>query len=167
MGNEFVVKRNNAVYLRMLIVSLLGMIVSVLYYARLLVDSSLFMMILDSIIFVMFFFVFFVAIKKMFNRKPALSITSDGIIDDISLANAGEVPWKEIKSVKLEKYLNNEQILIALHNSEKIIEDLPYFKKKMVNQQFVDTGAVIVINPKMIKGKPQEIVSKIKKRAKV
>jgi hypothetical protein len=37
----------------------------------------------------------------------------------------------------------------------------------MVNQQFVDTGAVIVINPKMIQGKPQDIVSKIKRRAKV
>ena len=125
------------------------------------------MMTLISMIAVFFLFVVFTSSRMLINRKPALSITQEGIIDYVSLASAGKIPWKEIKSVKLEHYINSKQILIALHHPEKIMKDLGFMKRKMVNQQLVDTGAVIVINPKMILGKPQEIVNKIKRKARV
>lgn len=167
MVKEFHVERNKGFHLRLFIISLIGAAVSVYYYLGKLADSSLLMMILTSLITVFFLYVIYTSSKMLFNRKPALSLTSEGLIDSISLASAGEIPWKEIKSVKLEHYINADQILIGLHHPEKIIENLGYMKKRMVNQQLLDTGAVIVINPKMIKGKPQEIVNRIKRRAKV
>ncbi len=167
MASEIHIKRNKALHIRLFIISLLGAVVSIFYYLERLSNASLFMMMLTSMIAVFFLFVIFTSSKMLINRKPALSLTQNGLVDYVSLAAAGEVPWKEIKSVKFEHYINSDQILIALHHPEKIIEKLSFMKRKMVNQQFVDTGAVIVINPKMIQGKPQDIVSKIKRRAKV
>ncbi len=167
MASELHVKRNKALHLRLFIVSLVGAIVSIFYYIEKLSNSSLMLMIVTSLIAVFFLFVIFTSSKMLLNTKPALSITNEGLIDSISLASAGSIPWKEIKSVKLEHYINSKQILIGLHHPEKIISKLGYMKRKMVNQQLVDTGAVIVINPKMIKGKPQDIVNKIKRRARI
>lgn len=167
MATDFHVKRNKALHIRLFIISLLGAVISIFYYLERLSDTSLFLMMLTSIIAIFFIFVIFTSSKMLINRKPALSLTTNGLIDSVSLASAGEVPWKEIKSVKFEHYINSDQILIALHNPEKIMEKLSFMKRKMVNQQLVDTGAVIVINPKMIQGKPQDIVNKIKRRAKV
>jgi len=167
MASEVHVKRNKALHIRLFLIALVGIVVSVFYYMIQLANSSLVWMMITSAIAILFLFVLVTSLRMLLNKKPALSLTSDGIVDSISLASAGVIPWKEIKSVKLETYLNSPQILIALHHPEKIMEKLSYMKKRMVNQQFVDTGAVIVINPKMIHGKPQELVNKIKRRARV
>lgn len=103
-------------------------------------------------------------LKRVVQRNPVLVINSNELIDKISIAKVGSIPWKQVKSVKIDKYLNREHILIAISNSQEIIDKLPYFKRKMVEQQFLDTGAVIVIDPKMINGNPKDIVTKIKNR---
>ncbi len=167
MAGDYHIKRNKALHIRLLVLSLLGAGVSIYYYLERLIGASFFMMLLTSMITIFFLFVVFTSSKMLLNRKPALSLTKTGLIDYVSLASAGEIPWKEIKSVKFEHYINSQQILIALHHPEKIIENLSYMKRKMVHQQLEDTGAIIVINPKMIHGKPQEIVNKIKRRAKI
>ena len=167
MPSEIHVKRNKALHIRLFLIALVGLVFSVLYYIIQLANSSLLWMMITSVIALLFIFVLVTSLRMLLNRKPALSLTNEGITDSISLASAGTIPWKEVKSVKLETYLNSPQILIALHHPERILEKLGYVKKRMVNQQLVDTGAVIVINPKMIQGKPQDIVNNIKRRARV
>ncbi len=167
MAKEIEIKRNKAVYTRIFIIALLGLISSIFYYLSILADSSLLWMIIISATSVLFLIMLVSSTRMLINNRPALKLTSEGIEDRISLASAGKIKWQDIKSVKLEHYLNSEQILISIKEPQKLIESLPYFKRKMVNQQFIDTGAVIVINPKMIKGKPKDIVQKIKRRARI
>lgn len=168
MSKDIEIKRNYAVYWRMFFLAIFGMVVSVFYYITQIVESSLLWMISTSIIAFVFLAIFISALRVLLNRTPAISITAEGINDSVSLAKGAEmIPWKEVKSVKYETYLNNDHILIALHHPELVLSKLSAIRKKMVNQQYEDTGAVIVINPKLIKAKPKELVEKIRKRARI
>lgn len=168
MAKDLQVHRNYGLHYRILLVGILGTGCSAyLYYSQLYSASpSLVWMVLLTISGFSFFFLFANSIKRILVRKPALELLDSGLIDQISIAKVGMIPWKNIKSVKYEEYLNREHILIAIDKSQEIIEKLPVIRKKMVNQQFVDTGAVIVIDPKMINAKPEELVASIKKRLK-
>lgn len=151
----------------MLILAILGSSITIFYYMIELSTASFLWLVTISCAVVLFLALLVTAIKKLIIRTPAFSITDNGLVDDISLARAGIIPWNKIKSVKYEKYLNDKYIMITIQDAQKIIDALPFFKRKMVNQQYVDTGALIVVNPKMIKGKPEDIVAKIKRRARV
>ncbi len=153
--------------MRMFALGLVGLLIMIPYYITQIPSGSLLWLICVSTAGVLFAVLLGTSIYRLLKNSPAISLTNSGLIDSISLAGAGVIPWNEVKSVKYEKYLNQEQILIVVSNSEKIINSLSYFKKNMVNQQFKDTGAVIVINPKLIKTDPKDLVSKIKRRARV
>ncbi|MDA9773984.1 hypothetical protein N9B82_03415 [Saprospiraceae bacterium] len=167
MGKELHFKRNNAVYIRIFVLSIIGSATMVLYYMLEMGTASFLWLMILSFLTVLFLMMLFFSSKKLIKRSPAFSLTDNGLVDDISLAQIGIIPWKNIKSVKYEDYLNQKHIMIEVKDSPKIIESLPFFKRKMVNQQFIDTGAVIVVSQKMIKGKPEELVTKIKRRARV
>lgn len=161
------VPRKKAVYIRIFLLALAGLGFSTVFYLTKVVESALVWMIISSVAMLLFAVMLFFSTKNLLKKTPALSITSKGIVDNISLAQANEIPWKEIKSVKYETYLKDKQILIGVHHPEKILEGLPYMKHQMVKQQLTDTGAVIVINPKLIKGNAAELAKKIKQRARV
>ena len=167
MGKELHFKRNNAVYIRIFVLSIIGSATMVLYYMLEMGTASFLWLMVLSFLTVIFLMMLFFSSKKLIKRSPAFSLTDNGLVDDISLAQIGIIPWKNIKAVKYEDYLNQKHIMIEVKDSLEIIERLPFFKRKMVNQQFIDTGAVIVVSPKMIKGKPEDLVTKIKRRARV
>ena len=167
MGKEIHFKRNNSVYTRMLVLSIFGTVIMTIYYLQELSTASFLWMFILSLFGFMFLAMLGTSVVKLLKNAPALSLTDSGLVDRISLANMGSIPWRSISFVKYDDYLNQKQILIGVKESEKFINKLPFLKRKMVNQQFVDTGAVIVVSPKMIKGKPEDVVSQIKRRARV
>lgn len=160
-----IVKRNLGLQVRILFVALIGLALTAYNYLSQLEDPSLIWMILLTLSAVLMLALFVHAARNLIIQKPALVLTKEGLVDHISLARAGLIPWKSIKSVKAEKYLNREHILIEVSDAQSIIEKLPYVRKKMVDQQFRDTGSVIVIDPKTIKTPSSQLVKMLKKRA--
>ena len=159
-----IVKRNLGLQVRILFVALIGLALTAYNYLSQLEDPSLIWMILLTLSAVLMLALLVHAARNLIIQKPALVLTKEGLVDHISLARAGLIPWKSIKSVKAENYLNREHILIEVSDAQSIIEKLPYVRKKMVDQQFRDTGSVIVIDPKTIKTPSSELVKMLKKR---
>lgn len=164
---EGIIKRNLGLHVRILFVSAAGLGLTAYNYLGQLENPSLVWMILLTVVAVLMLALFINAVRVLIIRKPALVMTKDGLVDHISIARAGLIPWKNIKSIKAEKYLNREHILIEVSDSQLIIEKLPYVRRKMVDQQYRDTGSVIVIDPKTIQTKSSELVKMIKKRSKL
>lgn len=164
---EGIIKRNLGLHVRILFVAVIGMALTAYNYLSQLENPSLIWMILLTASAVLMLVLFVNAARVLIVRKPALVITKEGLVDHISIARAGLIPWNSIRSIKAEKYLNREHILIEVSDSQSVIDKLPYVRQKMVDQQFRDTGSVIVIDPKTIQTKSSDLVKIIKKRAKV
>ena len=63
-------------------------------------------------------------IKKIFDKKPGLSINEKGIWDNSSGVSAGLVEWKDILGLRKVNVSGTRFILIDVHNPEKYINNI-------------------------------------------
>jgi hypothetical protein len=69
------------------------------------------------------------AIIKLFDRKPGLIITKEGIIDNSSAVAAGLVRWDNVKDIKYTNIMGTRIIALPLHNPELVLTRQKGIKK--------------------------------------
>jgi hypothetical protein len=74
--------------------------------------------------------IFFVAIatillRKLFDKKPGLKITEQGILDKSSAFKWGLIPWSEIIEVKTIEVLGQMHIMLIVNDPQKYIDREP------------------------------------------
>ncbi|MFF3923003.1 STM3941 family protein [Paenibacillus lactis] len=81
--------------------------------------------------------------RKLVQRKPALVINDEGIIDRSSYVSVGAIPWSEIKGMDIYQVMNERFIGIEVHHPEEILARLPGWKQKLMRMNKGMTNATI------------------------
>jgi len=83
------------------------------------------------------------SMSKVLQRKPALVINDEGIIDRSSYVSVGEIPWSEIKRMDIYQVMNERFIGIEVHHPEEIMARLPGWKQKLMRMNKGMTNATV------------------------
>jgi hypothetical protein len=99
-----------------------------------------------------FGFVGFSIFKKIFDNKPGLLISDDGMIDNSSGLSAGYIPWSDVTEIKEKKVINQKYISIVVKNPWDYIKKQPnFFRRKAMQKNYELFGAVIGISTNGLK----------------
>src|SRR6185437_9658806 len=72
---------------------------------------------------ILFFgFVGFYLFKKLFDKKPGLIISNEGIVDNSGGLSAGFIPWSDIKEIKETIIANQKFISVIVKNPQHYID---------------------------------------------
>jgi hypothetical protein len=105
---------------------------------------------LAGIIF--FGFVGFYLLKKLFDKKPGLIISNNGIVDNSSGISVGFVPWSDIKEIKETMVANQKFINLIVKNPQHYIEGQPTkLKRWIVKRNYKSFGTPIGISANGLK----------------
>ncbi|HZH30116.1 MAG TPA: STM3941 family protein [Pyrinomonadaceae bacterium] len=61
------------------------------------------------------------ALKKLFDRKPALIFNSSGIVDNASSVSPGFIPWSDVAGAQICKIQNEKLLIINVRDPRKYI----------------------------------------------
>lgn len=80
-----------------------------------------------------FLYLFYISVKKIIDKKPALIITNEGITDYSSVLRIGFIPWHEMNDVFIKKKrLSVSFLFIEVKNPEKIVEKQSILQKILI-----------------------------------
>jgi len=116
------------------------------------------------------YFIFFCAISfmicllmiintliKIANKKPAMIINQRGMIDNVSMANAGFIDWKEITGCFIAKMSGVDQLFISVKDHTSILSKQNPIKKGLLSVPISDHGTPIAIDLKLLNYSPQKL----------
>lgn len=109
--------------------------------------SIIFVAGLASVLF--FSFTGFYISKKLFDKKPGLIISSEGITDNSGGLSIGFIPWHDITEVSETIVANQKFICLSLKNFELYLNKQPNRMKRWLmkmNYKHFDTGVGISSN---------------------
>lgn len=117
--------------------------------------ETLFLFLLGTITFLFFGYCAFSYFKSIFNNV-AISATKEGIYEDTSSIKWGLIEWKDIESIELIKFLNQEFIEIKVKDIEKYMDRLS--KISMFFQRMnIKMGFEICIVTNTLKTNPEVV----------
>jgi hypothetical protein len=73
-------------------------------------------------------------VKKWRDKKPALIINNDGIIDNSSIFSVGHILWEDAKYISVEEVYKNRSICIFLDNPDKYLNRQSNLLKRIFMQ---------------------------------
>ena len=103
---------------------------------------------------------------KIVNKKPALVLNQKGIIDHVSMANAGFIEWREITGCFIAKMSGVDQLFISVKDHQSILSKQNPIRKGLLSVPIEDHGTPIAIDLKLLNYSPQKlqkIISSMKK----
>lgn len=101
---------------------------------------------------------------KYLDKKPALVINQKGIIDNISMAKAGFIPWSNINGCLIGKLSGVDQLMIKVKDHKSIMEQQSSLRKSMLQVPIQDHGTPIAINVKLLDYNPEKLLKVIKRK---
>ena len=100
---------------------------------------------LASILF--FGIVAIVTLRKFFDKKPGLTISDEGIVDNSSGNSAGIIPWSDITNIEVAQVMSQKFIMIIVKNPQKYIDRAQNkLKKSGMKMNFKSYGSPIAIS---------------------
>jgi hypothetical protein len=98
------------------------------------------------------------SIIHLTKKTPALIITSEGIVDNISLANAGKIDGANIEGFSIGKVSGTDHLIIKLKDHKSVLSKLSGFKQRMLETIMKKHGTPIAVNLKLLKIDPDELM---------
>ncbi|MCF6405117.1 hypothetical protein L3C95_19600 [Chitinophaga filiformis] len=100
----------------------------------------------------------FFIVKRLRNKKAGLIISDDGIIDNMSAANPGLIPWSDIEEVVSNSVMKQEFLTLIVRNPEEYIgRQRSFLIRKTMQLNFKSYGSPIQIPLNNLKASPAEI----------
>jgi hypothetical protein len=84
-------------------------------------------------------------IKTLFDKKASLTISENGITDNLSIFSCGEISWAEVIDIKIEKWLKKDALIIMLANPVDIFEKQNKLKRRALKSNLKKFGSPMVI----------------------
>lgn len=103
-------------------------------------------------------------LRRWLDREPGLVIKKEGIVDNVSLVQAGLIPWSSITSAEVKTYAGASQFMIHIDQGDRYLKGLSYVNGKMAQQMITDEGTPIIINTKFIKYNGEQLAKVINER---
>lgn len=104
------------------------------------------------------------SLKQITKTTPALVLTEEGIVDNISPANMGLIKWSEVLSCEVRKYRGYPQLLITLADNSRALIYTNRINEALIKKTISDTGAGIIINCEHLDYNRQLLVETIQKK---
>lgn len=98
------------------------------------------------------------SIIQLTKKTPALIITPDGIVDNISMANAGMIDSGNIEGFTTGKVGGAENLIIKLKDHKTILTNMSRFRQRMVETIIKKHGTPVAINLKLLKIDPDKLM---------
>lgn len=86
------------------------------------------------------------ALKKLFDKKPALVFNNSGIVDNASSASAGLIPWSEIVGAQIFEIQKQKLLIIKVRNPQKYIARGNSLKQTLNKANYKMVGSPISIS---------------------
>ena len=90
-------------------------------------------------------------VKKLFDRKPGLVLSSAGIFDNSSGVSAGLIPWSEITGFSVFEVQKQKMLIVGVTNPEKYVEAGGSLKRALNRANFKMCGSPIAITSNSLK----------------
>ena len=97
---------------------------------------------------ILFFgFVSFFIFKKLFDKKPGLTVNNEYIIDNSSAVAAGQIFWSDVLKIKISQVYRQEFLMLIVSNPEEYInKQSSSIKRKAMQMNFRSYGSPISIS---------------------
>jgi len=101
------------------------------------------------------------SIVQILKKSPALTITDNELIDNVSTSNMGAIKWDNITYCDIKKFKGSPHLVIGLKDHSEILSKLNGFKKKMTEVKIKKLGTPIALNTKLIDSATDELTKLI------
>ena len=113
-----------------------------------------------GVVAILFFGIFgLYAIKKLFDKKPALIFNNSGMVDNVSSAAAGFIPWSEILSAEIIEIQKQKLLVIEVRDPQQYIARGNSLKRKLNQANYNLVGSPISITSNTLEINFSELVS--------
>lgn len=89
-------------------------------------------------------------LKAMFDKNAVLTITDEGVNDNLSIFSVGNIPWTEITNINIAAGIRTHFLVIVVRDPEPFIERKAKFKQRPLKIFLRKFGSPIVISQKRI-----------------
>ncbi len=90
-------------------------------------------------------------IKKIFDKKPGLTFTNTGIVDNASAVAAGFIPWSEVIGADLFEMPQQKMLIIKVKDPHKYVDRGNALKRKINQANYKMCGSPIAISANALK----------------
>lgn len=99
------------------------------------------------------------ALKKLFDKKPALVFNNSGIVDNVSSVSAGFIPWSEVVGAQIYEIQKQKLLIIKVRDPQAYIARGSLLKQKLNKANYKMVGSPISISANTLAIKFSELVS--------
>ncbi len=89
-------------------------------------------------------------LKTLFDKNAALTITDEGINDNLSIFSVGDISWTEITDIKVMTALKTNFLVVGVTNPQSFIDRKSIFKRRTLKKFLKKFGSPIVISQKRV-----------------
>lgn len=97
-------------------------------------------------------------LRKLFDTKPGLVFSPEGLLDNASAAAAGLVPWNEIIGADVLKVQSTRFLVVRVVNPQRYVEQGGKLKRMLNQANFKQFGSPIQISATALKINFDELV---------
>jgi len=131
MNDDFIVRAKKGRMVMPAVFSLLFVVVGI-FLLSISVYESMWLTVVGLLTIVVFGFCFLYYVKELINRKPAVIVTNEGIIDRSSYIGADLVKWEEIDAIDFLN-LSGQVYLGIFTNDPELVINRSSGMKKLLN----------------------------------
>ncbi|HEX8492494.1 MAG TPA: STM3941 family protein [Pyrinomonadaceae bacterium] len=99
------------------------------------------------------------ALKKLFDKKPALVFNNSGITDNASGVSAGFIPWSEVLGAEIFEIQQQKMLIIRVRNPQEYIDRGNSLKRTLNKANYKMVGSPISISANTLQIKFSELAS--------
>ena len=88
-----------------------------------------------------------IGVKKLFDKKPGLILSANGIVDNSSGVSAGFIPWSEIVGFDIFEVQRQKMLIVKVTHPERYVEVGGSMRRTLNRVNFKMCGSPIAITP--------------------
>jgi len=106
---------------------------------------------IGAVAFLFFGGIFVFSVKKLFDKKPGLIISENGITDNTSGVSIGLIEWENITGIRSEQILSTRFLLIDTNDPEKFVARASGLKARIMRTNYNMYGTPLSIGSTTLK----------------
>ncbi|MDX6269077.1 MAG: hypothetical protein QOD28_300 [Acidobacteriota bacterium] len=117
-----------------------------------------------GLVTIVFFGIFAIyALKKLLDKKPALVFNDSGIVDNVSSASAGFIPWSDVIRAEIFELPKHKMLVIKVRDPQKYVARGSSLRRSLNKTNYKTVGSPISIYVNLLEIDVAELASLFKR----
>lgn len=117
-----------------------------------------------GLVTIVFFGIFAIyALKKLLDKKPALVFDDSGIVDNVSSASAGFIPWSDVVGAQIFEMPKHKMLVIKVRDPQKYVARGSSLRRSLNKTNYKTVGSPISIYVNLLEIDVAELASLFKR----